>query len=45
MQETIQQRETAMRDVLKKIQNEIDFQTFTFEEQRIAKECFDAGFF
>ena len=45
MQETIQQRETAMRDVLKKIQNEIDLQTFTFEEQRIAKECFDAGFF
>lgn len=45
MQETLQQRETAMRAVLHKIQNKIDFGAFTLEEQRIAKECYDAGFF
>ena len=45
MQETLQQREDAMRAILHKIQNKIDFETFTFEEQRIAKECYDAGFF
>ncbi len=45
MQETLQQREAAMRAVLHKIQNKIDFNTFTFEEMRIAKECHDAAFF
>lgn len=45
MQETLQQREAAMRAVLHKIQNKIDFNTFTFEEMRIAKECQDAAFF
>ena len=45
MQETLQQREDSMRAVLHKIQNKIDFKTFTFEDQRIAKECYDAKFF
>lgn len=45
MQETLQQREAAMRAVLHKIQNKTDFSTFTFEEMRIAKECQDAAFF
>ena len=44
MQETLQQRENTMRAVLHKIQNEVDFKDFSFDEQRIAKECIDEDF-
>ena len=32
MQETLQQREDTMRAVLHKIQNEVDFKDFSFDE-------------
>ncbi len=45
MIETIEQREEAMRKILRDIQNKRPIDTFSFEEQRILKECFDAGYF
>ena len=45
MQETLQQRESAMQMVLRKIETKTDFKNFSSKEMQIAKECYDAGFF
>lgn len=45
MLETLAQREESMRKVLRQLQNQTPFERFSFEEQRIAKECFDLGLF
>lgn len=45
MVETLEQREESMRKILRDIQNKRSFETFSFEEQRILKECYDAGCF
>lgn len=34
-----------MRSVLRAVQAQKTFEKFTFEEQRILKECYDAGYF
>lgn len=34
-----------MRDILRKIEEKTDFKEFSFEEMRIAKECYDAKLF
>lgn len=45
MRETLQQREAAMRVVLRKIEEKKDFNSFSREEMRLAKECQDSGLF
>lgn len=45
MPETLQEREESMRVVLRHIQAKRPFEEFTFEQQRILKECQDAGYF
>ncbi len=45
MVETLEQREEAMRKILRDIQKERPFEDFSFEEQRLLKECYDAGYF
>jgi len=43
--ETVKQREEKMRKVLRDIQAQRPIGEFSFEEQRILKECYEAGFF
>lgn len=45
MIETLEQREEAMRKILRDIQGKRPFDTFSFEEQRTLKECYDSGYF
>lgn len=45
MNETLEQREAAMRDVLKKIEAKTDFNEFSDNEKKLAKECYDAKMF
>lgn len=45
MVETLSQREEAMRKILRDIQDKRPFDNFSFEERRILKECYDAGYF
>ena len=45
MVETLEQREEAMRKILRDIQCKRPFDTFSFEEQRILKECYESGYF
>lgn len=43
MLETLEQRENAMRDVLRKIESKTDFKEFSDNEKKLAKECYDAN--
>ena len=45
MLETLEQRENAMRDVLRKIESKTDFKEFSDNEKKLAKECYDAKLF
>ena len=45
MPETLEDRKEKMRSVLRAVQAQKSFEQFTFEEQRILKECYDAGYF
>lgn len=45
MPETLEQREHAMKEILRKIEAKTDFKEFSFEEMRLAKECYDAKLF
>lgn len=43
--ETLKDRQLKMRDVLLSLQAKKPFEDFTFEDRRILKECYDAGYF
>ena len=45
MLETLEQRENAMRDVLRKIESKTDFKEVSDNEKKLAKECYDAKLF
>lgn len=45
MPETLEQRENAMREILRKIEAKTDFKEFSDNEKKLAKECYDAKMF